>query len=105
MKQKQQEEGDKNKKEAESEVKEKKKEEEKEAPKSYVYTGMSHLSGFERGKQHSYLLQSCNMGHNQFQNIPQYILGSDPQKWAKLGEKMFKHTSNILFTQSKFVPC
>ena len=43
--------------------------------------------------------------HNQFQNIPHYILGSDPQKWAKLGEKMFKHTSNILFTQSKFVPC
>ena len=61
MKQKQQEEGDKNKKEAESEVKEKKKEEEEEAPKSYVYTGMSPLSGFERSKQHSYLLQSCNM--------------------------------------------
>ena len=61
MKQKQQEEGDKNKKEAESEVKEKKKEEEEEAPKSYVYTGMSHLSGFEQSKQHSYLLQSCNM--------------------------------------------
>ena len=32
-------------------------------------------------------------------------VGSDPQKWAKLGAKMFKHTSNILFTQSKFVPC
>ena len=56
MKQRKQEEGGKNKKEAESE--EKKKEEEKEAPKSYVYTGMTHLSGFERGKQHSYLLQS-----------------------------------------------
>ena len=25
--------------------------------------------------------------HNQFQNIPHYILGSDRQKWAKLGEK------------------
>ena len=59
MKQRKQEEGGKNKKEAESE--EKKKEEEKEAPKSYVYTGMTHLSGFERGKQHSYLLQSSNM--------------------------------------------
>ena len=46
-----------------------------------------------------------NMGHNQFQNIPHYILWSDPQKLAKLGKKMFKHLSNFLFTQSKFVPC
>ena len=46
MKQRQQEEGDKSEKEAEIE---KKKEEVKEAPKAFVYTGMTHLSGFERG--------------------------------------------------------
>ena len=35
--------------------------EEENAPKSYVYTGMSHLSGFERGKQHGYLLQKLDL--------------------------------------------
>ena len=56
-------------------------------------------------RRHSAGYEQFSRWHNQFQNIPHYILGSDPQKWAKLGEKMFKHTSNILFTQSKFVPC
>ena len=58
MKQKQEEE--EGKEEAEGRQEEAKKEEE-DAPKSYVYTGMSHLSGFERGKQHSYLLQKFDM--------------------------------------------
>ena len=59
MKQKQEEEEGKEK--GEGRQKKAKKEEVEDAPKSYVYTGMTHLSGFERGKQHSYLLQKLDM--------------------------------------------
>ena len=40
---------------------------------------------FTSGKIRHYIINYKR--HNQFQNIPHYILGSDPQKWAKLGEK------------------
>ena len=59
MKQKQEEK--EGKEEGERRQKKAKKEEVEDAPKSYVYTGMTHLSGFERGKQHSYLLQKLDM--------------------------------------------
>ena len=59
MKQKQEEE--EGKKEERGRQKKAVRKEEEDAPKSYVYTGMSHLSGFERGKQHGYLLQKLDM--------------------------------------------
>ena len=58
--------------------------------KSYLKGGRFMFSWIAEAEKLLQWMRRMIWGHNQFQNIPHYILGSDPQKWAKLGGKNVK---------------